>query len=113
MAVIDDDPAVLESVCFLLEIAGYRVAAYASAGAFLADDVTHPRCLILDQNMPQMTGLELAGKLRDTGATIPILLITGSPSPAIAARAAQLGVEKVLEKPPEEDELLGFVDAHQ
>jgi ActR/RegA family two-component response regulator len=40
------------------------------------------------------------------------LLITGSPSPAIVARAARLGIANVLEKPPNEDDLLQFVNAH-
>ncbi len=62
--------------------------------------------------MPGMTGLELAARLHTYGSAIPVLLITGSPSPAIAARAARLGIEKVLEKPPDEDDLLSFVDAH-
>ena len=69
-------------------------------------------CLIIDQHMPGMTGLELAQKLRDDDDAIPILLITGSPSPAIVARAAQLGIVKVLEKPPEEADLLNFVGAY-
>ena len=62
--------------------------------------------------MPEMTGLELAERLRTDGAGIPILLITGSPSPAIVARAAELGI-RVLEKPPTEEDLLDFVNATQ
>jgi FixJ family two-component response regulator len=45
--------------------------------------------------------------------TVSALLITGSPSVAFVAKAAQLGVEKVLEKPPTETELLGFIEAHR
>lgn len=56
-------------------------------------------CLILDHHMQQMTGLELAERLRADGVSIPILLTTGSPSPAIARRAAELGIEGVLEEP--------------
>jgi CheY-like chemotaxis protein len=52
-------------------------------------------CLILDHHIPNMTGLELARRLRADGAVVPILLITGSPSPTIAA---ELGIE-VLDKP--------------
>ena len=59
--------------------------------------------------MPEMTGLELAERLRADGAGIPILLITGSPSPAIGARAAELGI-RVLETPPTEGDLLDFID---
>ena len=84
-----------------------------SAAAFLADRVTKHACLILDHHMPQMTGLELVGRLRAAGTAIPVLLITGSPSQAIVSRAGELGVAQVLEKPPNEDELLSFVEAHR
>jgi two-component system response regulator FixJ len=112
VAVVDDDHAVLDSLKFLLEVVGHKVATYLSAQAFLDDDVVAPACLIIDHHMPSMTGLELAQKLRDDKIHIPILLITGAPSPAIVLRAAQLGVERVLEKPPDEDDLLQFVSKY-
>jgi FixJ family two-component response regulator len=112
VAVVDDDPAVLNSLKFLLELTGHRVDAYASALAFLEDYVSRPACMILDQHMAQMTGLELVAHLRTEGRHIPILLITGAASPTIIARAAELGVEKVLDKPPSEDELLSFIEAY-
>ena len=112
VALIDDDLAVLASLKFLLELAGYRVAAYSSASAFLDDHGTGAACLIVDHHMPHMTGLELAARVRAEGSAIPLLLVTGSPSPAIAARAAELGIEAVLEKPPNERDLLRFIDAH-
>jgi two-component system response regulator FixJ len=113
IAVVDDDTAVLESFRFMLELAGFRVATYLSGITFLASDVTRPRCVILDQHMPLMTGLELTARLRADGLNIPILLITSSPSPAIIARAAALGIERVLEKPPAEDDLVDFVTVRE
>jgi len=112
VAVVDDDPAVLDSLKFLLEVAGRSVAIYPSAAAFLDDRARSPACLIVDQHMPDMTGLELAARLRSEGAGIPVLIITAVPSPAIVARAAQLGIENVLEKPLDEDDLLRFVSSH-
>jgi two-component system response regulator FixJ len=109
VAVIDDDAAVLDSFRFMLEIAGFRVATFDSAIAYLAGGDVTPRCLILDQNMPDMTGLELIGRLRAAGSEIPIMLITSAPSPALVARAAQIGAAYVLEKPPTEEELIAFV----
>jgi CheY-like chemotaxis protein len=61
--------------------------------------------------MPNMTGMELAEMLRADGAGIPILLITGSPSPDIIARGAELGIDSVLEKPLDDEDLLRFVNA--
>jgi FixJ family two-component response regulator len=113
VAVVDDDPAVLDSLKFLLEVAGHKVAVYASAMQFLEDRGAPPTCLILDQHMPGMTGLELAVRLGAEGVNIPVMLITASPSPAIVTRAAQLRIEEVLEKPLTEHDLLRFVDLHR
>jgi FixJ family two-component response regulator len=112
IAVVDDDPAVRDSLKFLLELAGHTVDTYDSAVAFLADRPLQPACLILDQHMPQVTGLDLAAELKAKGIAIPILLISGALSPGIATRAAELGIEKVLGKAPTEDDLMGFVNAH-
>ena len=113
VAVVDDDIAVLDALKFLLEIAGHTVVTYSSAAAFLEDRKVRPACLILDQHMPHMTGLELAAQLRGDGADIPILLVTAQPSPAVIARAAELGIERVLSKPPTEDDLLSFINAYE
>jgi CheY-like chemotaxis protein len=59
--------------------------------------------------MPQMTGLALAEKLRMDNVDLPILLITGSPSPDIILRADRLRI-RVLEKPPSDEDLLRFID---
>jgi two-component system, LuxR family, response regulator FixJ len=111
VALVDDDLAVLESLRLLLELAGYTVAAYSSAAAFLDDHTADPACLISDHRMPRMTGLDLASRLRGEGFGTPILLITGSPSRAIIARAALLGID-VLEKPAHESDIMRFIDAH-
>ena len=110
VAVVDDDQAVRDLLGFLLEVIGYTVEIFASAAEFLRANVRHFTCLILDHHMPNMTGLELARRLRADGAVIPILLITGSRSSAIVASAAKLGI-KVLDKPPGEEALIEFVNA--
>jgi len=111
VAVVDDDDAVRHSLRFLLEVLGHKVETFASAAEFLKTELRTLACLILDQHMPAMTGLELAERLRADGNTIPIMLLTGSPSPSIAARATQLGVERVLEKPVDEADVMAFIDA--
>ena len=102
--------AVRDSFRFLLEVMGHLVETFASAAEFLQANMQHFACLILDQYMPHMTGLELVERLRADGSGIPILLMTGSPSPAIVARAAALDIYRVLEKPPTEEDLLDFID---
>jgi FixJ family two-component response regulator len=90
VAVIDDDPEVLHSLKSFLESAGYRVGIYMSTMAFLEDRTLWPACLVRDQNMPQMTGLELAAKLRAQGMAIRCCLSGGALSPA--AREPDHGV---------------------
>ncbi len=60
--------------------------------------------------MPRQTGLELLARLREDGRTLPVLLVTGSPSPDIVARAGALGVDRVLEKPVSDEGLMEFVE---
>jgi len=111
VAVVDDDDAVRDSLRFLLEIAGYAVATFASCAEFLKDaplgDLT---CLVVDQHMPDQTGLQLVGRLRAQGVDLPVALITGSPTPDVLRQAQALGVAKVLEKPLDDDVLLDFID---
>ena len=111
VAVVDDDHAVRDSLRFLLEIMGHAAEGFESATDFLRAEVERFACLILDHHMPNMTGLELAERLRADGDLLPIMLITGSPSDTIASRASDLGISRVLDKPPSEEELLDFIEA--
>jgi CheY-like chemotaxis protein len=110
--VVDEDAAVLDSLKFLLEGEGYKVDAFISALEPLEQNVPEPACVIVDQHMPHMTGLELTACLRAAGRHVPILLITGVPSQMIMEEAAALGVDGVLEKPPNSAELLKFAATH-
>ena len=109
IAIVDDDDAVLDSCRFILELNNIPVSVYSSALALLESDIAQVMGLIVDQHMPMMTGLELAAKLRAEGLDIPVMLITSSPSAAILARAREIGVWGVLEKPPGESDLIAFI----
>jgi FixJ family two-component response regulator len=111
VVVVDNDPGVRDSAVFLLESAGYRATAFSSAAAFLADRVVRPACLIVDHDMPEMTGLRLAERLRREGVALPILLIAEAPKSTLLLDAAQCGIYAVLMKPPDPDDLLKFVEA--
>jgi FixJ family two-component response regulator len=113
VAVVDDDHDVRESLRFLLEVLGHAVEVYESAAKFLEAEVQRFACLILDHHMPNMTGLELAEELRADGNLLPIMLIMGSRSDTIVSRASDLGISRVLDKPPSEEELIGFVEGSQ
>jgi two-component system, LuxR family, response regulator FixJ len=108
--VVDDDEAVRESLRFLLDIAGYDVVTFDSAQAYLDRVDREPAaCMVLDQHMPNTTGLELLTLLRQRGADVPTALITGSPSPDLVRQATAAGAAEVLEKPLADDALLSFV----
>jgi two-component system response regulator FixJ len=110
IAVIDDDDAVRDSLQFLLETVGFSVATYNSAAQFLSEACPADlACVVVDQHMPDMTGLQLVGRLRSQGTTLPIILITGSPSPDLVRLADQLDAH-VLEKPLDDEILLGFIE---
>jgi len=109
VAIVEDDYAVRDSLRVLLEVVGHAGETFGSAAEFLKAEMQNPSCLIFDHHMPDMTGLELAERLRADGAGIPILLVMGSPSLGIVARAATIGIN-VIEKPPSEDDVLDFIN---
>jgi two-component system, LuxR family, response regulator FixJ len=99
VVVVDDDPAVSNSLKFALEIEGFSVHLYSSGSDLLtAAQLPAQGCLIIDHKMPGMTGLDLLAELRRSGVTLPALLITTYPSPVLFIKAAQAGVA-IIEKP--------------
>ena len=102
--------AVRDSLQFLAEVIGHPVETFASAAVFLKAEMQRLPCLILGHHVPEMTGLELAERMLAGRAGIPILLVTGSPLPAIVARASEVGINWVIEKPPTEEDLLNFIN---
>jgi len=111
VAVVDDDDAVRDSLQFLLEAAGFPVVTFGSAAQFLGEArIGDLSCLLVDQHMPDQTGLQLVTSLRRQGTNLPIALITGSPSPDLLRRAGELGVARVMEKPLDDEALLRFIE---
>jgi FixJ family two-component response regulator len=103
---VDDDPAVRTSVTLLLTSMGHPVVSFESAQQFLdayRDD--RPGCLLVDVRMPGLSGLELQGRLKVVGITLPVIVITGYGDIPMAVRAMQAGAVTFLEKPFREQEL--------
>lgn len=97
---VDDDAAVRAALKFALEVEGFKVRLYAGPEALLAEqDLPAKGCLVIDYRMPVVDGLQLIALLRERGVDLPILMISGRVSADLRARAAQLGVRAVLEKP--------------
>ncbi len=98
--VIDDDEAMRDSMTWLLEGEGYRVACFASGERFLAAWRPDMRgCLVLDVRMPEMSGLELHEKLDALGSRLPVIFVTGHGDVPMAVGALQRGACDFIEKP--------------
>ncbi|QOG18073.1 MULTISPECIES: response regulator [Bradyrhizobium] len=98
--VVDDDAAVLGSLRFLLETDGFDVRTFRNATALLnAASEPGADCYVIDYKMPDINGIELAGRLRQFDEGTPVILITGYPDGNISARAAAAGVKDVILKP--------------
>ncbi|PZO53857.1 MAG: hypothetical protein DCF16_06055 [Alphaproteobacteria bacterium] len=109
LALVDDDPAVRHALSFAFETAGITVATFADAeSALAAPDQGAWRCLVLDQKLPRMSGLDLLERLRAAGVIVPSILITTHPSRETRARALAAGVE-IVEKPLLDNQLSRMV----
>ena len=109
--VVDDDAAVRQGLRFMLRAAGYSVEAFPSARAFLEGyDPRQGGCLLLDVQMPQMTGPELQQQLNIRGWRIPVIFITGHGSVSLAIAAMKAGAFDFIEKPLREDALLESIE---
>jgi two-component system response regulator FixJ len=107
VALIDDDPAVLDSLQLYLERKGMRVSCFSTADAFLADGRTEKfECAVADVRMPGMSGLDLVERLAAEGMRIPVILITGHGDVDMAVAAIKLGAFDFIEKPFDESRLL-------
>jgi two-component system response regulator FixJ len=110
--VIDDDDAARDSLSFLLRSARLEVRTYETAPAFLATVTTLPAgCIITDVRMPEMTGIELLKRLRETNVDVPVIVITGHGDIPLAVEAMKYGAADFFEKPYDDDALLAAVRA--
>jgi two-component system, chemotaxis family, CheB/CheR fusion protein len=108
--VVDDDDGVRRAMRTLLQAAGYAVETYGSAEALLATErPDHACCLLIDNGLPGISGIELLETLRGRGDTIAAIIVTALAEPQLAARAARAGVAEFLEKPVAGDVLLASV----
>ncbi len=109
-ACVEDDDAARESIEALLETAGYRTAAFASGTAFLDSlGSAAGACVVLDIKTTEMDGLEVQRRLSDSGALLPVILVTGHGDVAMAVQAMKAGAIDFIEKPIGRDRLLGSV----
>ncbi len=111
IAVVDDDPAVLKALSRLLRSRAFRVQTFESGREFLAA-LPHdlPECLIVDLQMPGMSGLDLQQHLARNGIPIPTIMITAHGEAALRGRYEQAGLVAFLLKPLQESSLFAAID---
>jgi FixJ family two-component response regulator len=97
--VVDDDPAVRNSLQFLLEVEGFPVRTYSNGDELLKEATLPERgCLVIDYQLPGISGLELIAQLRGRKVALPAVLVTTRPNAIVRSRAAEAGVP-IIEKP--------------
>ncbi len=108
--VVDDDPAVRDSLRWLIESLQYPVETFGSAQTFLDSySPVKQGCLVLDVRLPGMSGLQLQKKLSEDGIDLPTVIITGHGDVPLAVRALQAGALHFLEKPFHDQDVLDCV----
>lgn len=109
--VIDDDDGLREALGFLLDVNGIEARFYASANVFLDALPVAEGCILTDVRMPGLTGLELVRELRRRNAVFPVIVMTGHGDIPLAVEAMKAGVVDFIEKPFEDDRLIGSLRA--
>ena len=110
--VIDDDEAVRQSLEFLLKTAGLTVRGFDNAKSFLELlPQIRSGCIVTDVRMPEITGIDLLRKVKESGVDIPVIVITGHGDIGLAVEAMKIGAVDFIEKPFDDDTLLGAVRA--
>lgn len=108
--VVDDDPAIRDSLLFLLNSADIVSRTYDSAAALLARaDRLEPGCILTDVRMPDMNGLEMVRRLREIGIRHPVIVMTGHADVPLAIEAMRAGVKDFIEKPFDDEALLASI----
>jgi FixJ family two-component response regulator len=110
VCVVDDDSRMQQALSSLVAAMGFRVAAFGSASEFLeTEQPDSPACLILDLELPDITGLELQQNLADRDAP-PVIFVTGHGDIPSSVRAMKAGAVEFLTKPFGEQELQSAIE---
>ncbi|MGX7726215.1 response regulator [Rhodococcus pyridinivorans] len=110
--VVDDDPALCDSVDWILESIGIRPVICHSADAFLdVYDGTHPACIVLDVRMPGMSGTRLQERINEFAPHVVIIFVSAHGDIRMSVSTLQKGAMDFLEKPYDPQRLLDAVQS--
>jgi RNA polymerase sigma factor (sigma-70 family) len=110
--IVDDDTSFLTAMERRLKLAGYDVLTYASALQLLdrVPDESAPGCILLDVQIPDVSGPDLQNRLGELGSTLPIVFLTGHADVQTTVRAIKAGAEDFLTKPVSSEQLLHAIE---
>jgi FixJ family two-component response regulator len=110
--VVDDDDSFRTAIERRLKLAGYQVATYPSAQQLLdrPPDQDEPACILLDVQIPGLSGPDLQCRLKEIGSTLPIVFLTGHADTPTTVRTIKAGAEDFLTKPVESELLLDAIE---
>jgi len=110
IAIVEDDDGVRVAYADLMSSYGYEVRAFGSAEDFVASNCQNEvECLILDQRLPGLSGLELQAQLKRQHCALPIVFVTSQDDDVTRAKALDSGAVHFLNKPIDADELVRCV----
>jgi len=111
IAIVDDDPSVQRGLQRLIRSAGWKAETFASAQEFLARSrVESPNCVLLDLQLPGLSGLDIQKRMAEVGLEIPIVFLTGHGNIPASVQAMKAGAVQFLTKPADEQELLQAIE---
>lgn len=112
MAIVDDDAAVRRALGRLVRSLSYEPAGYASGEEFLASlSESAPFCVILDQQMPGLNGLDVLVQMRARGADAPVIIVTGFDQPGMNEKCLRVGAAAYLTKPVDRSAIGAAIEA--
>src|ERR1700722_8943462 len=110
VVVVDDDISIRESLELLIQNEGWHPALFESANEFLARlPSVVPSCLILDVNLPDLSGLDIQQRIGNEKCSIPIIFITGHGDIPTSVRAMKAGAAEFLTKPLDNEILISAI----
>jgi FixJ family two-component response regulator len=111
IAIVDDEVSICRALLRLLRVANYRAESFNSPILFLESLAEHvPDCVVLDLQMPSMTGVELQEHLLRLADPPPVIIITAHDEPKTRERCLALGAVRYLRKPIEGEILMGSIE---
>jgi FixJ family two-component response regulator len=110
VAVVDDDPSMLNAAESLLDAQGFATMVFASAEEFLdRGAATQVDCLLLDIHLGGVSGIELRRRLKDSGSMLPVIFMTALDDEAMRERAIKAGCVAFLRKPFQAHQLIDAI----